>query len=192
MGASETSATGQHHSVFESPCDSGKAYAQNPYDYMPQAPPRVRGSVEGEIDFPVFASKKPVSDGIFLDLDMDSKAKKKKRAYHDSFSPIASAPALQPRRMRKPKLSKPIPKKGNAAYHDSFSPIAAAPALQPRRMRKPELSKPIPKKGNAVASVPELSVAWVRKRPLVLRAGGVDEPVMVLPSAPTRGCRMPL
>jgi len=157
MGASETSATGQHHSVFESPCDSGKAYAQNPYDYMPQAPPRVRGSVEGEIDFPVFASKKPVSDGIFLDLDMDSKAKKKKRAYHDSFSPIASAPALQP-----------------------------------RRMRKPELSKPIPKKGNAVASVPELSVAWVRKRPLVLRAGGVDEPVMVLPSAPTRGCRMPL
>ncbi len=64
-------------------------------------------------------------------------------------------------------------RKKRRTCHDKFAPIAPAPSLQPRSFtaRKPKPSKPISNKNSDASAVPQLSVSWVQKRPLVLRAG---------------------
>ena len=144
--ATLTPTTLPQHELLATPCtdmraEKDKAPLENPYDNLPEAPPRIReSSNEAEVFHPrILSSKKPLSDRLFLDIPDENEDE----TNIDSFVPIALAPSKSSlRRLERRKVT-PISKSNVNKKKREFVPI-------------PQAFKPLS---------PRLSVSWVHKRP---------------------------
>ena len=135
----------QHELLLATPCTDAcaneKSPLENPYNNLPEAPPRIRES-SNEADVfhsRILSSKKPLSDRLFLDIPDENEDE----TNIDSFVPIALAPSKSTlRRLERRKVT----------------PISKANVNKKKR----ELV-PIPSDFKPLS--PRLSVSWVHKRP---------------------------
>mmetsp|Transcript_22532 Transcript_22532/g.55837 ORF Transcript_22532/g.55837 Transcript_22532/m.55837 type:complete len:167 (-) Transcript_22532:242-742(-) len=159
----ETPSRVPKHNVLGTPRGQSDDFAENPYDYLPKAPPRVRAESsdsDSEFDFQVCNANNPMSDRIFLDLDFCSN--KKMKTHHDGFLPIAPTPALQPRNSSRRRRRRPRP-------------------VTPNNNEGFEVSKEDTEVSSS-SKEPQLCVPWIEKRsnePLVFRAGLGNKPFVV-------------